>query len=109
MDGDLAPLGAPDGRIDRTWSVVFVGDAWMAPYELTHVGGAIDFFHHNRTTGLAWLKRFRDRCPDSVWLNPEPRRIWNAPSIRIISSSMTGRAGVQAAIARPSMMMVRVR
>ncbi len=35
-------------------------------------------------TGLVWLKRFRDRCPDSVWLNPEPRRIWNAPSIRLI-------------------------
>lgn len=71
-------------RLDRTWSVVFVGDAWMSPYELTHVGGAIDFFHHNRTTGLAWLKRFRDRCPDSLWLNPEPRRIWNSPSIRIV-------------------------
>ncbi len=71
-------------RVDRTWSIIFVGDAWMSPYELTHVGGAIDLFHHNRDTGLAWLRRFRDRCPDSVWLNPEPRRIWNAPSIRII-------------------------
>jgi len=71
-------------RIDRTWSVVFVGDAWMSPFELTHAGGAIDFRHHNRTPGLAWLQRFRDRCPDSVWLNPEPRRIWNAPSVRLI-------------------------
>ena len=71
-------------QIDRTWSVIFAGDAWMSPYELIHAGGAIDFFHHNATSGLAWLQRFRDRCPSSVWLNPEPRRIWNAPSVRII-------------------------
>ena len=37
--------GTPTGEVikdlDHTWSIVFVGDAWMAPYELTHVGGAI--------------------------------------------------------------------
>ncbi|MEM9597967.1 MAG: VWA domain-containing protein [Acidobacteriota bacterium] len=71
-------------RIDRTWSVIFVGDAWMSPYELTHVGGAIDLFHQNRVPGLDWLRRFRDACPKSVWLNPEPQRIWNAPSIRMV-------------------------
>lgn len=71
-------------RIDSSWSVLFVGDAWMSPYELTHVGGAVDYFHHNRTTGLEWLQRFRERCPNSLWLNPEPRRIWAAPSVRLI-------------------------
>ncbi|MEM6794095.1 MAG: VWA domain-containing protein [Acidobacteriota bacterium] len=71
-------------RVDRTWSVIFVGDAWMSPYELTHVGGAVDFRHHNRDTGLTWLRRFRERCPDSIWLNPEPRRIWRSPSVRLI-------------------------
>ncbi len=71
-------------RIDTTWSVLFVGDAWMSPYELTHAGGAIDYFHHNRTTGLEWLRRFRERCPSSLWLNPEPQRIWAAPSVRLI-------------------------
>ena len=70
--------------LDRRWSVLFVGDAWMSPYELTHVGGAIDLFHHNRVTGLEWLERIRARCPSSVWLNPEPMRIWNAPSIQLI-------------------------
>ncbi len=71
-------------RLDRTWSVVFVGDAWMSPFELTHAGGAIDLYHDNHDTGLAWLQRIRDRCPNSVWINPEPRRIWNAPSARIV-------------------------
>ncbi len=71
-------------RIDRTWSVILAGDAWTSPFELTHLGGAIDLFHDNRETGLTWLQRIRDRCPNSVWLNPEPKRIWNAPSARVI-------------------------
>lgn len=73
-------------QLDRTWSVIFVGDAWMSPYELTHVGGAIDLYHDNRATGLEWLRRFRERCPRSVWLNPEPKRIWAAPSVRLVRS-----------------------
>jgi len=71
-------------KLDRTWSVILVGDAWMSPFELTHRGGAIDLYHDNRETGLAWLKRIRERCPQSVWLNPEPRRVWRAPSIRLV-------------------------
>lgn len=71
-------------RVDDSWSVIFVGDAWMSPFELTHQGGAIDLFHQNTVTGLDWLKRIRAKCPKSVWLNPEPERIWSAPSIRLI-------------------------
>jgi uncharacterized protein with von Willebrand factor type A (vWA) domain len=71
-------------QIDSSWSLVFVGDAWMSPYELTQVGGAIDFAHRNETSGLAWLERLRRRCPDSVWLNPEPERVWGATSIQMI-------------------------
>ena len=63
---------------------MFVGDAWMSPFELTHAGGAIDLFHDNREPGIEWLRRFRERCPRSVWMNPEPKRIWQAPSIRIV-------------------------
>ncbi len=73
-------------RLDRTWSLILVGDAWMSPYELTHPGGAVDFFHHNPVPGLEWLKRLRQRCPRSVWLNPEPSRIWQAPSVRLVRS-----------------------
>ncbi len=73
-------------RIDHGWSVIMVGDAWMSPFELTHVGGAIDLFQHNRVTGLDWLQRIRQKCPSSVWLNPEPPRVWNAPSARLVRS-----------------------
>jgi uncharacterized protein len=71
-------------RIDKSWSILWVGDAWMAPYELTHLGGAIDFWHDNRETGLDWLRRFREKCPNSAWLNPEPQKIWGEPTIRMI-------------------------
>ncbi len=71
-------------RLDHTWSVVFVGDAWMSPYELTYSGGAIDYYHNNSDSGLQWLRRIRERCPNSVWLNPEPQKIWNAPTIHLI-------------------------
>jgi uncharacterized protein with von Willebrand factor type A (vWA) domain len=71
-------------ELDHTWTVVFVGDAWMSPFELTHRGGAVYYFHDNTETGLSWLRRFREKVPNSIWLNPEPRRIWNAESVRII-------------------------
>lgn len=73
-------------EIDDTWTVVIVGDAYMHPYELIQVGGAIYYDQSNAMTGLKWLQKVRDRCPNSVWLNPEPKRIWDAPTIRLIHS-----------------------
>ncbi len=71
--------------LDHTWSVVFVGDAWMSPYELTHLGGAIDYFHSNDKTGLSWLRQIREKVPNSIWLNPVRSGHWNAPSIMMIA------------------------
>lgn len=71
-------------EVDQTWSMIVVGDAWMSPYELTDAGGIIDLADNQRTTGLMWLRRLREKVPNSVWLNPEPKRIWNADSVRMI-------------------------
>lgn len=71
-------------KLDASWSVVLVGDAWMHPFELDQVGGIIDFRTRNEKTGYWWLTQLRQRCPRSVWLNPEPERIWGAPSIHRI-------------------------
>lgn len=73
-------------ELDASWSVILVGDAWMSPYELLRVGGAIDYSHTNATSGLAWLQLLRERCPNSLWLNPEPEHIWQATTIRLIHS-----------------------
>ena len=71
-------------ELDQTWTMIIVGDAWMSPYELTHVGGAISYAHHNPTPGIEWLKKLRERVPKSVWLNPEPKQVWQAESVRLV-------------------------
>ncbi len=73
-------------EVDQSWRMVLVGDAYMHPYELLERGGAIDYSVHNTEPGVEWLRRLRDRVPTSVWLNPEPRRIWDAPTISIVRS-----------------------
>jgi len=70
--------------IDPTWTVVLVGDAWMAPYELSHPTGALFMGRSGGQSGIDWLKRLRERCPNSIWLNPEPERVWNADTIALV-------------------------
>ena len=65
-------------RIDQTWMLIIVGDAWMSPYELTHRGGAIYYAHNNPVPGIEWLRRLRRKVPRSAWLNPEPERFGQA-------------------------------
>lgn len=62
---------------DSDFKVIIVGDAEMAPSELTWRNGAIDYWYHNDTPGIVWLQRFRDKFKDSVWLNPLPSRSWD--------------------------------
>jgi uncharacterized protein with von Willebrand factor type A (vWA) domain len=71
-------------KYDASWLVIFVGDAAMAPYELTEVGGAVDYFQRNAEPGLVWIHRLRQHFPCSVWLNPEPALYWNRPSNQLI-------------------------
>lgn len=65
--------------------VIWVGDAHMAPYELTHEGGAIDYWHQNEVTGLQWLQRLARHFTRQAWLNPIDQRWWGHPTIRMIS------------------------
>jgi uncharacterized protein len=68
----------------RDWTprhrLVWVGDACMAPYEL------MTPTWKDGMTGQDWLKRIRKHCPCSVWLNPEPPRYWDHPTVRRIGS-----------------------
>lgn len=61
--------------------LVFVGDASMAPYELFHPFG---WPSESALSGLEWFRRFRQRCPGSVWINPDPTRYWEHPTVRAI-------------------------
>jgi len=69
--------------IDGTWTVIFVGDAWMSPHELQFDGNYFSF-NKVKTPGIEQLRRFATRGKAAAWLNPEPQRIWNAPSVKAI-------------------------
>ncbi|MEM6902816.1 MAG: VWA domain-containing protein [Pseudomonadota bacterium] len=56
------------------YRVIFVGDAAMSPYEITHPGGSVE--HWNEIAGGFWLQQLRDTFPHSIWLNPTPERYW---------------------------------
>ena len=56
------------------WRVVIVGDAAMSPYELTDVGGSVEY--GNDEPGIGWLTRLFEHFRHKVWFNPEPPRAW---------------------------------
>ncbi len=64
--------------------VIFLGDAHMAPYELSAQYGAIDYWHQNEMSGLDWLKKLDAHFSHSAWLNPISERYWRHPTIDAI-------------------------
>ena len=68
---DLLARCGPEHRL------VVVGDACMAPSELTMPGGAIDWHQHNEEPGGVWLTRLAERLPARTWLNPVPGAWWD--------------------------------
>jgi uncharacterized protein with von Willebrand factor type A (vWA) domain len=61
-------------KYGHDYKVVFVGDAAMSPYEISHMGGSVE--HYNDEPGAVWLQRVVNTYPASVWLNPVPERQW---------------------------------
>ena len=56
------------------YKVIFVGDAAMSPYEISHAGGSVE--HWNPEAGAVWLARALAQWPNAIWLNPEPQKHW---------------------------------
>jgi uncharacterized protein with von Willebrand factor type A (vWA) domain len=56
------------------YKVVFVGDAAMAPTEITHAGGSVEGW--NEEAGGVWLRRVAETYPHLIWLNPTPENWW---------------------------------
>ncbi|MGJ8689305.1 MAG: vWA domain-containing protein [Gammaproteobacteria bacterium] len=61
-------------RYPKDYKVIFVGDATMAPYEISHVGGSIE--HYNEEAGATWMSRLTERFDNLVWLNPVSKDYW---------------------------------
>ena len=77
-------------NLSRDYKVIVVGDASMAPSELTWVGGSSYYNRYNAETGLTWLNRFHNRFEKMVWFNPIPEAMWEydygARTIEMIGS-----------------------
>jgi uncharacterized protein with von Willebrand factor type A (vWA) domain len=67
--------------LDADYRVILVGDAYMAPEELTDPGGALYYYHHNDTPGITWLRRIQEHFRACIWLNPLPEGQWNRTTI----------------------------
>ena len=77
-------------RFGPDYKVVFVGDASMSPYEISHPGGSVE--HWNGEAGQVWLNRVRETYDHMVWLNPTPERHWRyTHSIAMINDLIKGR------------------
>jgi uncharacterized protein with von Willebrand factor type A (vWA) domain len=61
-------------KYGHDYKVIFVGDAAMSPYEISHPGGSVE--HMNEEAGAVWLQRVTQTYPATVWLNPTPERQW---------------------------------
>ncbi len=75
------------GEMSPSHRLVWVGDASMAPWELFGQQHANPWGGSEAQAGLSgiqWLKRIRSQCPASVWLNPDPVRYWQHPTVSAI-------------------------
>src|SRR3546814_5302205 len=55
-------------KFGHDYKLVFIGDASMSPYEISHPGGSIE--HFNEQAGAVWMQRMVNTYPSAVWLNP---------------------------------------
>jgi hypothetical protein len=77
-------------KFGHDYKLVFVGDASMSPYEITHPGGSVE--HFNEEAGAVWLQRMANTYPSAVWLNPTPEQYWSySHSTRLIQQLMHDR------------------
>nr|WP_275943150.1 VWA domain-containing protein [Pseudenhygromyxa sp. WMMC2535] len=65
---------------DANWYLVLVGDAWMHPGELLMTSSSF-WSMDAAPSGLRCLAKLSDHFTRSAWINPEPPRLWEAPTI----------------------------
>ncbi|MEY4754497.1 MAG: hypothetical protein RJA44_2172 [Pseudomonadota bacterium] len=77
-------------KYNKDWRLIFVGDATMSPYELTQVGGSVEY--HNPEPGAEWLQRLTHAFPKFAWINPEPQGVWEyRMSVSMVQQLMSQR------------------
>lgn len=62
-------------KYGKDYKVIFIGDATMAPYEISHIGGSIE--HYNEEAGATWMQRMKETYENLVWINPTGKEYWD--------------------------------
>ena len=87
---ERTPLWDVLHKYGHDYKVIFVGDASMSAYEITHPGGSVE--HFNEESGAVWLGRITKVYPAAVWLNPVPEAHWGyTQSVKLIKQLMNDR------------------
>ena len=77
-------------KYSKDYKVIFVGDASMAPWEITYTGGSIE--HNNQESGESWMQRIMNSFEKIVWINPTQKEYWEyTQSIGMIQRIMDQR------------------
>lgn len=61
-------------KYSSDYKVVFVGDATMGAYEISHQYGSVE--HMNEEPGYVWMKRITETFDKVIWLNPTTKEHW---------------------------------
>lgn len=72
---EKTPLDEVLRTYSKDYKVIFVGDASMASYEISHVGGSVEYM--NDEPGYVWMQRLKAIFNKVIWLNPVEERYWN--------------------------------
>ena len=73
-------------KYSSDYKIIFVGDATMAPYEITNAGGSIE--HWNEEPGSLWMKKMFNNYERLIWLNPVPEDHWDYSASIDLSRSL---------------------
>lgn len=71
---ETTPLFDVIHKYGSDYKIIFVGDATMAPYEITEAGGSIE--HYNEEPGAVWMQRMTEHFDKVAWINPVNESYW---------------------------------
>lgn len=70
------------------YKVIFVGDATMGAYEISHQYGSVE--HMNEEPGYVWMRRLQDTFDKVIWLNPTVKEHWQYTTSIEITRELVG-------------------
>jgi len=75
-------------KFGHDYTLIFVGDATMSPYEILLAGGSVE--HNNDEPGAAWLQRLLGIYSRAAWINPQPESRWEHHESLALARSLMG-------------------